>query len=62
MADKTTRIMCPKLTCRKILLVPSTSRGKTVRCRACGTTIRVPGPVAKAPAPAPDEASSTDAA
>lgn len=38
------RIMCPNLTCRKVLLVPPTCRGKTVRCRNCGTNIRVPAP------------------
>ncbi len=36
------RIMCPNLTCRKVLSIPSLARGKTVRCKACGTTIRVP--------------------
>lgn len=45
MADKDTsiRIMCPNLVCRKVLAVPTSARGKTVRCRACGTAIRVPG-------------------
>jgi hypothetical protein len=38
------RIMCPNLTCRKILAVPQSARGKTVRCRGCGTNIRVPPP------------------
>lgn len=46
------RIMCPSLTCRKILAVPSSSRGKNVRCRNCGATIRVPDrPANKAEAP-----------
>lgn len=36
------RIMCPNLTCRKILAVPQSARGKTVRCKGCGTNIRVP--------------------
>ncbi|MBX3353124.1 MAG: hypothetical protein KF684_09325 [Phycisphaeraceae bacterium] len=36
------RIMCPKLTCRKVLAVPVTARGRTVRCRSCGATLRVP--------------------
>ena len=39
-------IMCPNLTCRKVLMVPHNCRGKTVRCRACGTNIRVPAPKA----------------
>ncbi|MEZ6318989.1 MAG: hypothetical protein R3B49_09595 [Phycisphaerales bacterium] len=38
----TVRIMCPNLTCRKILAVPKIARGKTVRCRNCGTMIRIP--------------------
>jgi hypothetical protein len=44
MADKDTsiRIMCPNLTCRKVLAVPISARGKTVRCKACGIAIRVP--------------------
>jgi hypothetical protein len=52
------RIMCPRLTCRKILAVPVSSRGKNVLCRNCGTTIRVPdrtaGQAAKAAAAAKD--------
>lgn len=44
MADKpaTIKIMCPSLTCRKVLAVPTIARGKTVRCKACGTHIRIP--------------------
>ncbi len=59
MAEQTVRIMCPSLGCRKILAVPSTSRGKTVKCKSCGGTIRVPHmrteppPAEAAPAPAP---------
>ena len=34
--------MCPNLTCRKVLAVPVSARGKTVRCRSCGTNIRIP--------------------
>lgn len=40
---ETLRVMCPNLTCRKILAVPTTARGKTVRCRSCQTNIRIPG-------------------
>ena len=36
------QIMCPSLTCRRILAVPLATRGKLVRCRSCGSTIRVP--------------------
>ncbi len=42
MTPDTVKIMCPKLTCRKVLSVPITARGRTVRCRICGTAIRVP--------------------
>ena len=58
------RIMCPNLTCRKILAVPQSARGKTVRCRGCGTNIRVPatpGPKDTAPPPQPDKAGTTPA-
>lgn len=50
MPDAAIRIMCPNLLCRKVLAVPNSARGKTVRCRGCGTNIRVPLPV-KAEAP-----------
>jgi uncharacterized paraquat-inducible protein A len=46
--DESIRIMCPALTCRAVLAVPAAARGKNVRCRNCGTTIRVPD---RAPAP-----------
>lgn len=36
------RLMCPNLKCRKILTVPVSTRGKTVRCRNCGIRINVP--------------------
>jgi len=48
MTPETVRIMCPNLTCRKVLAVPAAARGKTVRCRACSTSIRIP--MVKAPA------------
>ncbi|MBK7404948.1 MAG: hypothetical protein IPJ41_10015 [Phycisphaerales bacterium] len=34
--------MCPNLLCRKVLAVPQSARGKTVRCKACSTAIRIP--------------------
>ena len=49
---ETLRIMCPNLTCKKILAVPSSARGKTVRCRGCGTNIRVPSAEGVSPRPA----------
>jgi hypothetical protein len=42
MPNDTLRIMCPNLSCRKILAVPSNARGKTVKCRSCSTSIRIP--------------------
>lgn len=42
MSDQMLRMMCPNLTCRKVLSVPEMARGKTVRCKQCGTNIRVP--------------------
>jgi len=35
-------IKCPSLICGKVLSVPVTARGKTIRCRSCGSTVRVP--------------------
>jgi LSD1 subclass zinc finger protein len=52
MTENNVRIMCPNLTCRKVLIVPSGSRGKTVRCKNCATTIRVPTKAAEPAAPA----------
>lgn len=40
--QKMVRIMCPNLTCRKVLSIPEVARGKTVRCKSCGTNIRIP--------------------
>jgi RNase P subunit RPR2 len=53
MPEESVRIMCPNLMCRRILAVPSSARGKTVRCRNCGTNIRVPMGNAHADAPDP---------
>ncbi|MDZ4754193.1 MAG: hypothetical protein SGJ11_06810 [Phycisphaerae bacterium] len=50
--DDVLRIMCPQLGCQRILAVPQTARGKLVRCRNCGTNIKIPMmKVAVAPAP-----------
>jgi hypothetical protein len=63
MAGEQIRIMCPSLTCRRVLAVPSSSRGKNVRCKGCGATIRVPDkqvPVAPKEVPAaPNAAGAT---
>jgi len=53
--------MCPNLVCRKVLAVPEECRGKTVRCRNCGTNIRVPGvqaPTSTKPEPGEDKAAT----
>lgn len=44
MSGQVIRMICPNLTCRTILSVPATARGKDVRCRACGTKVRIPMP------------------
>jgi len=53
----TIRMICPSLKCRAILSVPGSARGRTVRCRQCGSNIRVPSSP-KAPDPAPPPAKS----
>jgi len=53
------RIMCPNLTCGKVLAVPGAARGKIVRCRHCGTTIKIPAPPT-APTVAPAAAETTN--
>ena len=45
------RMMCPNLKCLRILTVPVNARGKTVRCRGCGSNVRVPDGSAGEPAP-----------
>lgn len=52
--EQLVRIMCPSLTCRRILAVPVSSRGKNVRCKNCGAMIKVPERSAPAPTPAPE--------
>lgn len=42
MSEQAIRLMCPNLTCRRILTVPFTARGKVVRCPGCGRNVRVP--------------------
>jgi len=53
--------MCPNLSCRRVLAVPENARGKTVRCRGCGTNIRIPAKMPVAPAAAAThDAAETD--
>ncbi len=56
MSGQVIRLICPNLTCRAILSVPAAARGKDVRCRSCGTKLRIPQ--AK-PVPAPTEGEAT---
>jgi hypothetical protein len=43
-AESVIRIMCPNLSCKRVLAVPSHARGKLVRCKGCGVNIRSPLP------------------
>lgn len=61
MPDEHVRIMCPNLVCRKVLSVPEETRGKTVRCRACGTMIRVPSAAVPASKAKPEGVPTPDA-
>jgi LSD1 subclass zinc finger protein len=36
------QVMCPNLSCRKILSVPDDMRGKVVKCQHCQTLFKVP--------------------
>jgi hypothetical protein len=47
------RIMCPKIGCQRILAVPASARGKLVRCKGCGSNIRIPLPKEAAPGSKP---------
>ncbi len=42
MAEGVVRIMCPNLRCRAVLAVPTEARGRLVRCRNCGMSIKIP--------------------
>jgi len=51
------KVMCPNLTCRRVLAVPGAARGKVVRCRHCSTTIKIPPPTpTQSSTPKPDAA------
>ena len=49
MSSDIVRMICPNLLCRAILSVPTHARGKSVRCRQCGTRIRIPASGSKKP-------------
>jgi len=58
--SQTVRIMCPNLSCRKLLAVPESARSKTVRCKSCHTAIRVPdAPPAQAAKESTDQAKAS---
>ena len=52
MSDGNLKLMCPNLLCRRVLSVPAFARGKTVRCRFCSTTMKVPSAPASSKKPA----------
>lgn len=66
MPESVIRVMCPNLRCRTILAVPGEARGRLVRCRGCGTNIKVPpkqeAPKVEEAAPATDGKSAKPAA
>jgi len=41
-ADSSVTILCPNLTCRSVLRVPQSLRGKKIRCGKCGKCFLVP--------------------
>ncbi len=41
-ATKLIRIMCPNMSCQRVLAVPEGARGKVVRCRVCGMNVKIP--------------------
>ncbi len=41
-SDNVIRIMCPNLSCQRVLAVPVIARGKIVRCRRCGMNVKIP--------------------
>ncbi len=58
-ASSLIRIMCPNLSCQRVLAVPEGARGKVVRCRVCGMNIKIPaskGAAAAKPDSTPSEA------
>ncbi|RMF71953.1 MAG: hypothetical protein D6744_17350 [Planctomycetota bacterium] len=41
-AGKPVVMICPNLTCRRMITAPASARGKSVRCSFCNTVFRVP--------------------
>jgi len=61
MATESVRVICPNLKCRAILSAPGQARGKNVRCRMCGSKVRVPTTMGIRPK-APENADATEPA
>lgn len=55
--DNTITLICPNLSCGKMIVAPATARGKSVRCAHCNTPFRVPAAPAITPVD-PDAAPS----
>ncbi|MAJ46018.1 MAG: hypothetical protein CBC35_01810 [Planctomycetes bacterium TMED75] len=47
-AQQVVKVMCPNLSCQRILAVPAHARGEIVRCGGCNTNIRIPQPSLRA--------------
>ncbi|MCB9837978.1 MAG: hypothetical protein H6813_01445 [Phycisphaeraceae bacterium] len=61
--EKILRIMCPSLQCRRVLAVPESARGRTVKCKSCGATVRIPvKPTTAAPVKESDPSAGGDSA
>lgn len=58
-SENVIRIMCPNLSCQRVLAVPVIARGKIVRCRRCGMNVKIPKSAGQG---GPHEATSQDAA
>ena len=39
--NKFINMRCPNLVCRRVLTIPISARGKSVKCKGCGTIIKV---------------------
>lgn len=60
--EKILRIMCPSLQCRRVLAVPESARGRTVKCKNCGATVRIPHKATTAAPVKEDEGGEGEAA
>lgn len=58
-SENVIRIMCPNLSCQRVLAVPGLARGKIVRCRRCGMNIKIPDVQSGQAEGAPNDAAET---